>query len=57
MHSGSPISKSDLIGRTAIRFKESMTEAKADANGRMGPMPLHTEANKFDRVRRGMQIA
>jgi hypothetical protein len=49
--------KESLLGRTALTFKESMTEAKHDVFGRGGPVPLHSRTALSDRVRRGMQIA
>lgn len=57
LHDGAPVTRDALIGRTMIRFKESMTEAKHSANGRAGPVPLHRDADKNDRVHRGMQLA
>lgn len=46
-----------LLGRTVLTFKESMIEAKHDVLGRAGPVALHSEAAKGDRVHRGMQLA
>ncbi|MBK6688743.1 MAG: hypothetical protein IPG45_29995 [Deltaproteobacteria bacterium] len=46
-----------LLGRTVLTFKESMVEAKHEVLGRAGPVALHSEAAKSDRVHRGMQLA
>ncbi|MGY8641355.1 MAG: hypothetical protein ACKVJU_09710 [Verrucomicrobiales bacterium] len=42
----------NLVGRTWIRFKESMVESKHDVIERGGPITIHTHASKIDRAMR-----
>ncbi|NNE92329.1 MAG: hypothetical protein HKN23_11830 [Verrucomicrobiales bacterium] len=44
--------KKRLMGRTWIKFKESMVENKHDVVNRGGPISLHTEFSKSDRALR-----